>query len=47
MASLLTKAMEQNFVPVVDDRNNFIGIITRKSILRKYISDLGLIQAEG
>lgn len=42
MASLLNKAMEQNFVPVVDDRNNFIGIITRKSILRKYISDLGL-----
>ena len=47
MASLLNKAMEQNFVPVVDDRNNFIGIITRKSILRKYISDLGLGGEEG
>ena len=41
-STVVFKAMEQNFVPVVDDRNNFIGIITRKSILRKYISDLGL-----
>ena len=27
------KAMNQNFVPVVDDQNKFIGIITRKSII--------------
>ena len=27
-------AMEQNFVPVVDDDDNFIGILTRKEILR-------------
>ena len=44
---LVFRAMEQNFIPVVDDWGSFIGIITRKSILRKYISDLGLIQAEG
>ncbi len=33
MEGLLKKAMNQNFVPVVDDMENFIGIITRKSIL--------------
>ena len=33
MEDLLQKAMNQNFVPVVDDMDNFIGIITRKSIL--------------
>ena len=31
---LMSKAVEQNFVPVVDDRNSFIGIITRKAILQ-------------
>ena len=30
---LLLTAMRQNFVPVVDDDNKFIGIITRKDIL--------------
>lgn len=33
MEDLLQKAMNQNFVPVVDDMDNFIGIVTRKSIL--------------
>lgn len=31
---ILSTALEQNFVPVVDDRNIFIGIITRKAIMR-------------
>ena len=31
---LMSKAIEQNFVPVVDDRNTFIGIITRRSIIQ-------------
>lgn len=31
---LMSKAVEQNFVPVVDDRNTFIGIITRKAIMQ-------------
>lgn len=39
---LMYTAIEQNFVPVVDDRNFFIGIITRKAILQycinRYIS---------
>jgi len=34
---LLTKAIDQNFVPVVDDRNAFIGIITRKAIMQHCI----------
>ena len=33
MGPLLARALEQNFVPVVDDRNVFIGIITRKNIM--------------
>ena len=31
---ILSNAINQNFVPVVDDRGMFIGIITRKSIIR-------------
>ena len=30
---LIVKSMEQNFVPVVDDQDSFIGIITRKDII--------------
>ncbi|MGC4019637.1 MAG: CBS domain-containing protein [Muricomes sp.] len=33
MEDLVKKAMNQNFVPVVDDQKKFIGIITRKSII--------------
>ena len=35
MEALLERAMGQNFVPVVDDRGAFIGIVTRRTILRK------------
>jgi len=31
---LLSTAVEQNFVPVVDDRDSFIGIVTRKAVLQ-------------
>ncbi len=34
---LLSKAVDQNFVPVVDDRNTFIGLVTRKAIMQQYI----------
>lgn len=37
---LLQKAMDQNFVPVVDDRNAFIGIVTRKAILQYFADNL-------
>ena len=33
MEDLLDKALRQNFVPVIDDQKNFIGIITRKDII--------------
>ena len=41
MRDLLLKAMDQNFVPVVDDRDSFIGIVTRKSILAQYVASVG------
>lgn len=31
---LLSVAAEQNFVPVIDDKNAFIGIVTRSRILK-------------
>lgn len=33
LENLLAKVINQNFVPVVDDRDIFIGIITRRAIL--------------
>ena len=33
---LVELSLEQNFVPVVDDSNIFIGIITRKSIISHF-----------
>ena len=36
MDKLLDSAMNQNFIPVVDDIGNFIGIVTRKDIIRYF-----------
>ena len=33
MEEIVTIALDQNFIPVVDDDYSFIGIITRKSIM--------------
>lgn len=33
---LLDSAMRQNFIPVVDDFDSFIGIVTRKDIIRYF-----------
>ena len=33
MEDLIGRAMEQNFLPVVDDEGHFIGIITRRDII--------------
>lgn len=33
MDELLRRVMDQNFVPVIDDRSMFIGIVTRKDII--------------
>ena len=34
MQDLIERASTQNFVPVVDDKNAFIGIVTRSSIVQ-------------
>lgn len=36
MDELLLRIMDQNFVPVVDDREKFVGIITRKDFIQYY-----------
>ena len=34
MDQLLERSTKQNFIPGVDDKNTFIGIVTRRSILK-------------
>lgn len=36
MEDLLELSLNQNFVPVVDDLNRFIGIITRRDIIKHF-----------
>ena len=36
MEELLERAKNQNFVPVIDDRNVFIGIVTSSDIIRYF-----------
>ena len=38
LAELVEQAMGQSFIPVVDDRGAFVGIVTRQTILRKLIA---------
>ena len=38
---LVNRALDQNFVPVVDDRDMFMGIVTRRAIL-SYCLEQGL-----
>ncbi len=40
MHDLVQRASTQNFVPVVDDKDTFIGIITRASIMRYCFDNL-------
>lgn len=46
MEDLLNKAMNQNFVPVIDDRNRFIGIITRKDLIQYLCKKLVTVELE-
>ena len=39
MGELVRTATDQNFVPVVDDKGDFIGIVTRRAILRHYMEN--------
>ncbi|MCD8153361.1 MAG: CBS domain-containing protein [Clostridiales bacterium] len=40
MEDLLDRAINQNYVPVVDDKGCFIGIITRKAIIKYCYNEL-------
>ncbi|MGI6069442.1 MAG: CBS domain-containing protein [Blautia sp.] len=40
MEDLIDKATQQNYVPVIDDGNNFIGIVTRKDIIQYCYNNL-------
>lgn len=40
MKDLLDRAINQNYVPVIDDQNSFIGIITRKAIIKYCYKEL-------
>ena len=44
MEDLLDRAINQNFVPVVDDQGAFIGIITRKSIIKYCYNEMKAAQ---
>jgi CBS domain-containing protein len=43
---LVDRAINQNFIPVIDDRDSFIGIVTRKSVIRQLSADLKQVQYE-
>lgn len=45
IAELFELALDQNFVPVIDDNDVFIGIVTRKDIMNFYLNVL--CQSEG
>lgn len=34
MAQIVIDLMDRNFAPVVDDRNKYVGIVTRRDVLR-------------
>ena len=42
LKDIIASAMNQNFIPVVDDNDTFIGIITRKNIF-KYLEKKHLL----
>ena len=39
MSDVLKLAIEQNFIPIKDDLDNYIGIIKRKDIIKDVIED--------
>ena len=49
MEDLLDLAIKQNYVPVIDDKGSFIGIITRKEIIKycyKEMKELSALRAQ-
>lgn len=45
MQDLLDRAINQNFVPVVDDTDSFIGIVTRKEIIKYCYKEMKRLSA--
>ena len=43
MERLLSLALNQNFIPVVDDLGKFIGIVTRKDLLSRLCQNVNLV----
>ena len=43
-SEVIAASLEQNFVPVVDDRDKFIGIITRKKIIQYFFAKQQTLQ---
>lgn len=41
MEELFELSMRQNFVPVTDDEGVFIGIVTRRNIIKHFLQDTG------
>ena len=35
MEELIEQSLHQSFIPVVDDRGAFVGIVTRQTIIRR------------
>ena len=46
MDELLSVAVTQNFVPVVDDRGMFIGIVTRQDIMRYFAREFKALERQ-
>ena len=46
MEDMIDRALSQNFIPVVDDQKNFIGIIKRKDIIKYFYDKLGKEERE-
>ena len=49
MENLLDRAINQNYDPVIDDKGSFIGIITRKEIIKycyKELKELSALRAQ-
>jgi CBS domain-containing protein len=46
MEELLTRAMDQNFIPVIDDRDYFIGIVTRRDIIKHFYKNINVLDLD-
>ena len=46
MDELLLKVLTQNYVSIVDDSDSFIGIVTRRDVMRYYYEKIKEIEAQ-